>query len=171
MEYTPDIEILMPKIREVAKNAKVVIELGPATGRGSTIALLEGMGVGEGKLFISVDIRDYMKVKPDVDFWHLVIGDSTEKKTVEDVKKLLGEGKTADLIFIDTKHNYEHMKAELNNWWEVATLDTIWLFHDTWIFGKYNHMTEAVKEFAAEKGLLVYEDITRDSHGLGIMHK
>jgi len=50
----------------------------------------------------------------------------------------------------------------------MATPDTVWLFHDTWMFGQYNPMTDAIKQFADEHGL-VYEDLSKECNGLGRM--
>lgn len=172
MEYNFDIEKLMPIIEEYASKAKFVLEIGPAKGNGSTIAIERGLerSPNRHKMFVSVDIRDYMEYKPKLDYWFFVLGDSRSKDTVWDVSNLCFRGEIPDLIFIDTVHTYEQMKVELETWWEASTLETTWLFHDTWMMGEYNHMTDAIKEFAEEHGL-VYEDVTTDSHGLGAMHK
>ena len=75
-----------------------------------------------------------------------------------------------DLIFIDTVHTYEHLKKELELWEPLAVGDCKWLFHDTWMGGVYNPMTDAIKEFARNSnGKWEYSDITRECNGLGAL--
>lgn len=165
-----DISLHLPTIKSIASTSFFTIELGPAKGDGSTVAILEGMQELSAKssLFISVDRADYMEQKPKVPYWHLVIGDTRERSTVKKVQELSKE-RVADLIFIDTHHTYEQMSKELEVWSSLAGPDTYWLFHDTWMMGEYNPMTDAIKEYA-KKYHLIYEDISEESHGLGVMH-
>ncbi|MFA6992853.1 MAG: class I SAM-dependent methyltransferase, partial [Candidatus Gracilibacteria bacterium] len=112
---------------------------------------------------------------------HYLLGDSREQSTVDKCRKILCEihqsaesfpypyEKKADLIFIDTVHEYDFLKIELNIWKQLAHEKTVWLFHDTWMFGFYNHMTDAIKEFAEESGIWEYVDITQEAHGLGML--
>jgi hypothetical protein len=102
------------------------------------------------------------------------LGDSIEQETVDKCFETLGmhgwdKTKKADLIMIDTIHEYDFLKQELEMWKQLAHDKTIWLFHDTWMFGQYNHMTDAIKEFAQKDGRWEYVDITKEAHGLGAL--
>lgn len=171
MKYNYDIENYIPYLRAIASKAEFILEIGPAKGDGSTKAFIEGLTEfsenTKKKLMISVDIRDYMEEKPTVDFWHLVIGDSREVTTLDAVLKISGK-RFPDIIFIDTHHTYDQMKAELSLWKKMASPETTWLFHDTYMMGEYNHMTDAIKEYAKENGFL-YQDVFSNAHGLGMM--
>lgn len=169
--YSTDIANFCPILTEFAKENSFIIELGPAKGDGSTHAFELGLkrNRNQDKLFISVDHRDYMEIKPKVPYWHLILGDSRDFTTRELVKGFCGNRKP-DLIFIDTHHTYEQMQQELKTWSKIASKKhTKWLFHDTYMMGEYNHMTDAIKEFAQENGL-IYADLKSEAHGLGFMH-
>ncbi len=170
MIFNPDIVELMTLISDHvrAKDPDFVLEIGPAQGNGSTIAIQDGLDKISRPLHISVDIRDYMEVKPTYECWHLVLGDSRDLETLFKVKAICGSERKPDVIFIDTDHTYEQMKAELEIWGRFAKESTVWLFHDTWMNHEYNNMTDAIKEYALANGL-VYKDLTLDSHGLGYM--
>ena len=109
-----------------------------------------------------------MDEKPEEKYWHLVLGDSRFKDTYHAVKTI-AKTKKPDLIFIDTHHTYEHVTAELINWLPFSKHSTVWLFHDTWMMGEYNHMTDAIKQFAKDQGF-IYEDLSTESHGLGVVN-
>jgi hypothetical protein len=102
----------------------------------------------------------------------MVIGSSVEQTTVDKVKASFP---IFDLIFIDTFHIYEHMRKELELWVQVAHDKTTWLFHDTWMINdktrrfEYNHMTDAIKEFAERDGRWTYRDISKTCNGLGVL--
>ncbi len=159
----------MPDITDAARESNgFVLEIGPAKGTGSTLAIQEGLVGAREPLHISVDHQDYMEIKPDVPWWHLVMGDSRQIATYVDVARI-ARGRIAGLIFIDTDHNYEQMSRELPIWALAAEHGTTtWLFHDTWMHGECNHMNDAIKEFAAANGW-TYEDWRTDAHGLGRM--
>lgn len=166
----PDIAIvdLMPTITQITKGSSIVLELGCFNGAGSTRAFLDGVVSITGKV-ISVDLNK-PEVPPKDDRWVFIKGDTTNPATLVLVKSELGY-KTPDVIFIDTIHTYDQMRKELELFGELSRDKCIWLFHDTWMHGKYNTMTDAIKEYA-EKNNLEYEDVTKESHGLGMMkHK
>lgn len=173
MIYSYDIANYVDILREYAREASFVLELGPAKGDGSTSAFAEGLELSRSrnKLFISVDIQDYMEVKPQLPYWKLVIGDSREESTLKKVRTSsnLARARYADIIFIDTHHTYEQMQRELQVWHKIAGPETIWLFHDTYMMGEYNHMTDAIKEFAESSKDWKYADIRNDAHGLGAL--
>lgn len=151
-----------------------VLEIGVATGTGSTIAIQRGLGWHRDPLHVSVDQNEdqvkHMRYVPVVGWWSYVCGDSRSLETLEKVKSVAG-GRKAGLIFIDTDHVYEQMAAELPVWAEMADEDTVWLFHDTWMFGCWNEgMCKAIVEFAQANGW-EFEDYRKETHGLGRMRK
>jgi len=161
----------MDDIAEAARQSNgFVLELGVAAGTGSTIAIHEGLAGHPNPLHISVDHQDYMAVKPEVPWWHLVIGDSREFSTLVNAV-LISHPRMPGLIFVDTDHVYDQMLAEVALWSRLATDETVWLFHDTHMFGVRNdEMIRAIEEFATENGW-VWEDWKTEPHGLGRMRK
>ena len=169
-EPNVDFALHMPVLEGFAAKAGFVLEIGCGAGNGSTRAIQAGLARSPyGKLHVSVDINLYQPCyeRPEVDWWWKVTGDSRDPRTLLKVQGIVG-GLRADVIFIDTHHTYEVMKAELALWPAMANDRTIWLFHDTWMLGAYNTMTDGIKEYAQSAGL-VYEDLSVDSHGLGYM--
>lgn len=147
-----------------------VLELGPAHGNGSTAAIQNGLAGHPNPLHISVDRIDYMDFKPEVPWWHLIIGDSRSTETFADVF-IAAKDRRPGLIFIDTDHTYEQMAAELPLWAIMAAPETIWLFHDTQMFGQRNvEMIRAIEKFAQQNGW-VYDDYRTEPHGLGRMRR
>lgn len=173
MKLRDDIKDLLPLIKKLSKKASFILEIGCAFGDGSMQAFSEVLSKSKkkDKLYISVDLEDNLleDMVPEFPYWHLVLGDSREESTKKNVKKICGDRK-ADIIFIDTEHNYEIMEKELPNWEELSHESTIWLFHDTWMMGSYNRMTDAIKSFAAKHNW-VYIDISKENNGLGAMVK
>lgn len=164
-----DIAYHMPFLREMASHASAIVEIGPGKGNGSTRALAEGISQSPAlnKIFVSVDCQDYLEEKPDLPYWHLVLGRSENIYTVVSVALLLGY--RPDLIFIDTEHSYDQMKQELATWHALAWPGTTWLFHDTWMGGEYNGIQDAIKEFCVAHPAWEFLDLTRECNGLGMM--
>lgn len=149
-----------------------VIEVGVATGTGSTVAIQRGLAEHATPLHISVDQRDCMTWKPNVPWWKFVIGDSRSMGTMNQVELLadMSRRHNPGVIYIDTDHDYGQMKAELEVWGWLARSTTVFLFHDTWMFGTENgEMIRAIKEWAAAHSGWVYEDWRTEPHGLGRM--
>lgn len=171
-EPTVDIAPHLKTLTDLSKRCAFVLEIGCGAGNGSTRAFQSGLSESPlHRLHVSVDADLYQPryERPDVPWWWKVTGDSREFPTAARVRALVGP-RQADIIFIDTDHTYEVMQEELEVWQQFAHNGTIWLFHDTWMGGKYNHMTDAIKEFAQEYGW-VYSDLSTESHGLGQMRK
>ena len=166
----PDIALHMPALELAASKARFIIELGCGDGHGSMRALTAGFRKSpNAELYVSVDLRtDRPKYGlPAEDWWHLVHGDTGDRTTVESAREIAG-GRVADLIFIDTNHTYEHLSRELAIWGELANRSTVWLFHDTWMGGSYQRMTDAIKEYASLRRLQ-YMDLSQECNGLGWM--
>ncbi len=164
-----DVEYLMPILEEYASKCEIILELGCGHGNGSTRAFAAGLrrSCNLSAHLVSVDIDPSRPDElPNCPIYTRVVGDSADTKVMLMVSHLVS--RKPDLIYVDTDHTYEQMKSELEVWWPMSYQSTTWLFHDTWMFGEYNHMTDAIKEFAARDGW-VYTDITKESHGLGRM--
>jgi len=168
------IRLHMPEIEKAARESNgFVLEIGPGQGTGSTYAIQQGLEQYFEPLHVSVDHQDYMTWKPDVDWWKLVIGDSRDPFTAQRVAIIMAKSlvnRYAGLIFIDTDHTPGQITKELELWNPFAGNETVWLFHDTYMNGIYNPMTDAIKEWAEENGW-IYEDVSKESHGLGRMRK
>ena len=170
-EDQPDIAAHMPVLEELASRSAVVLELGTGFGNGSTRAIARGLArsTRPDKLWVSVDSDLARPEEPpqDVPYWELIHGRTEDPATVAKVLRHTGY-LMADLIFIDTDHTPEQMMQELALWQALADHRTIWVFHDTHMFGVYNEMTNVIKEFARVRGW-EYFDYSLDSHGLGMM--
>ena len=102
-----------------AQDAHIILELGVRTGV-STWALLDGLS--ESGHLVSVDIDDVWEQLPDRitkdPRWRFVNADDRDGLPI----------KAADLVFIDTSHEYHHTLAELEM---VGALNPRWiLLHD-----------------------------------------
>lgn len=151
-----------------------IVEIGVGHGNGSTRAFNRALQfVPEFKrprhTMVDVDHDKAFQFAHAHLHTYGVCGDSRDRKTLDAALKCIPL--PASLIYIDTEHTYDHMKAELEVWVEIAGPDTLWLFHDTHMWDKYNPMTDAIKEYADQRMdlLLYYHDITKESHGLGTM--
>jgi len=165
-----DIAYHMPFMEDAASKAAIIMERGVGRGAGSTRAFARGLkrSAAEVKMHIGVDIRpEGVEEVPD-SYWYFVCGPSEAPSTAIKVAELIPEH-DADIIFIDTIHIYEHMELELPIWERFAGYRTLWIFHDTWMFGIYNHMTEAIKDFCNLHPEWEFVDHSREAHGLGLM--
>lgn len=149
-----------------------IVEIGVGHGNGSTRAFNRALQfVPEFKrprhTMVDVDHDKAFQFAHAHLHTYGVCGDSRNRKTLDAALKCIPL--PASLIYIDTEHTYDHIKAELEVWGEVAGPDTLWLFHDTHMWDRYNPMTDAIKEYADRDANLCYHDITKESHGLGAM--
>lgn len=171
-----DIDNYMPILSDMAAACEggYVLELGVGQLDGSTAAFIEGLKrwqkiqAAHQPLMVSVDWQmDFTnpQLNPELpSWWHFVLGSTLDPQTF----KFVSAYRSPDIIFIDTEHSYEQMSAELALWGRLTNRYTTWLFHDTYMFGQYNHMTDAIKEYAAASGW-VYDDVSVEAHGLGRM--
>lgn len=165
-----DMIVHMPFLVEQAKQSSVIVELGVYRGEGSTAALSYGLSLSpfEDKLMISIDLEDRIMIRPSYSYWKSLLGDSREMTTLEKAKELIGNRKV-DIIYIDTTHSYKQLLQELRVWDNLATDETIFIFHDVWMEGRYNDMTRAIMELAVWKDW-VFEYVTKESCGMGILY-
>jgi len=167
-----DIKLLLPILADRTKGADFILEIGCAFGDGSTTVFKKLMEENrrKNKLYISVDLEDVIipEYRPVGSWWHLVLGDSRKLETLQKVQDI-AKNKLADVIFIDTEHNYNIMEKELEVWKNISHDKTIWMFHDTWMSGKYNPMTDAIKKFVERNPRWRYEDLSEENNGLGAL--
>lgn len=167
----------MPFLEDFASRCAVIIEIGSGHGNGSTRAFERGLRKAPKpsyeKLLITVDDNpDKPSLEPLFVRWYKITGDSREHSTaINAASTILMESHNApvDLIYIDTDHTKRQLAAELANWSPLANKNTTWLFHDTWMSGMYNPMVEAIIEFCEAHPEWEYVELTKESHGLGMM--
>lgn len=145
--------------------AKTVIELGVNTGE-STVALLEAVAATGGKLY-SVDIfprpdtekmlKSYGLTGP----WEFIIADDME------YIKSWPKDRLADMVFVDTSHEYEQTKKEIAAYEPILRPSGIMVFHDTVSF--YDGVQKPINEFL-KNNKWAYENKT-NCNGLGILRK
>jgi len=158
-------------MRDIEDHARLsngfVIELGSGLGTGSTYAIQRGLQGHPDALHFSIDLLDRMIWKPDTKGWKLLIGDSRSEASIGQVAP--DKARYPGLIFVDTVHTYAQLLSELKVWEAVAGLETVWLFHDTYMHGTRNtDMIRAIEEHIKATGW-VYDDYRTEAHGLGRM--
>lgn len=146
--------------------AKIVIELGVNTGE-STVAILEAVAATGGKLY-SVDIiprpateamlKSYGLTGP----WEFTVANDLE------YIKTWPKDRMADLIFIDTSHEYEQTRKEIEVYEPILRPGGIMVFHDTVSF--YDGVQKPINEFLKTRKHWPYENRTH-CNGLGILRK
>ena len=176
MPDQPEMVEHMPFLTYLAQYCTNILEIGCGHGNGSTRAFERGLKSIENPKcllkHITVDIDpERPQAKPSITpfyYYKAVSGDSREALTYKTVLR----HSPFDLIYIDTDHTYEVMQAELSTLHAEGLIhdDVLLVFHDTWMFGAYNRMTDAIKEFAQSLDW-VFNDYTKVSHGLGLMYK
>lgn len=126
-----DIQEYLPIFYEQARSRPSVrvLELGARRGN-STLAFLAGAKESGGHVW-SADIDDVLRypdgMKPwkDIKRWTFVQGDDLAAETQA---KLPGE---VGILFVDSNHEYEHVKAELHAYVPRVVPGGVALFHDT----------------------------------------
>src|SRR5258708_4914234 len=118
----------------VVAQPHLIVELGTRGGL-STRALLAAAEVTNAHL-LSVDIEDCSGIDvplPLLTRWTFIRGDDVAfaDKPFEQFCAKRGLPALADVIFVDTSHEYEHTKAELAAWLPRLAPDGVVLFHDT----------------------------------------
>lgn len=144
--------------------AKKVIELGTRGGV-STIAWLFGLEITDGHLW-SVDIDPAPELANER--WTFIHGDDLDPKVFNALPD------SADVVFIDTSHDYQQTLAELHLYkWKVRPGGRI-VLHDTELAHPYGlpirpryPVKTAVEEFCSEEDL-AWENFP-NCFGLGII--
>ena len=161
-----DINEHLPTLFGYAKECESIIEMG-VRGVVSTWALL----MSRPKKMESWDINfdSGMKTaldeayKENIDF-KFIIADTTKATSNE-----------VDLLFIDTKHNYEQLKIELNL--HGKNTKKYIIFHDTVTFGYRDEFGDgkglmpAIREFIKENPYWIIKEHYLNNNGLLILEK
>lgn len=147
-------------------NAKTVIELGVNTGE-STVALLEAVHQTGGRLY-SVDIQLLPDTKKMLESYGLM--ERWEFTLMDDMEyvKTWPKDRLADLIFIDTSHQAEHTKREVEAYELLLRPGGFMVFHDT--VSCYEGVYKPVKKFLKAHKDWKFENKT-NCNGLGILQK
>lgn len=147
-------------------NAKLVLELGVNTAE-STIALLEAVEKTDGQL-ISVDIQRLPQTRPMLEKYGLVGRWSFHLMNDIQFGMEWPKDRKADLIFVDTSHEYEHTKREIEVFEPILRPGGIMVFHDTVTF--HDGVQKPINEFLQSHPGWPYENKT-NCNGLGILRK
>jgi len=156
-----DISLHLPFLYASAQGG-TVIELGVRTGNSTAAFLAAGAEVWS---------ADTQEPQVPVEWrgnprWHFLRGDDLSPQV------LAGLPATADVVFIDTAHTYDHTLAELRAYAPRAPLV---LLHDTqWVNGTdagtpAGEVARALDEYCAEMGLR-WEN-RPGSYGLGVLRR
>lgn len=146
--------------------AKLVIELGVNTGE-STIALLEAVHATNG-LLVSVDQQDLPDTRPMLEKYGLT--GRWQFNLSDDIAFGLAwpKEKKADLIFVDTSHQYAHTKREIEIYEPILRSGGIMVFHDT--VTCYDGVQKPINQFLKTHKDYKYENKS-NCNGLGILRK
>lgn len=164
-----DISEHLPTLYSLAVElkAKVVIELGVRTGE-STIPFLEAMQVTEGHLW-SVDVEACESAKKKMKDFGL---DSRWTFTMlDDISygmHVWDRSKKADIIFVDTSHEYRQTEMEINVFEPLLRRGGLMIFHDTVSFPQ--GVLKPIQEFLAKHPGYQFEN-HKNCNGLGILKK
>lgn len=150
----------------VALNAKKIFELGTRTGE-SMVALLEAVHTTGGILW-SIDVTPCEEAKKKVADYNL--GSRWKFIQSDDIEFGLKWGSTnlVDMVFVDTSHQYEHTKREIEVFEPLLRSGGIMAFHDTVSFP--DGVLKPIKEFLADHPDYLFENHAYN-HGLGIIRK
>ena len=129
-----DIAELLPLIFSFAmiKAPKFILELGTRGGE-STRALVKVAEILQVKGY-SVDLSPCPTWLSQSENWrHFVFDDVSFAKVLSESKFWPSGEKFEglDLIFLDTSHEYEHTKSELEAFWPLLNANGIIMFHDS----------------------------------------
>ncbi len=170
-----DIREYLPFLYEQARSRPGVRVLELGTRRGySTLAFLAGADESGGHVW-SVDVQDCARNRLGMlpwagcPRWTFTRGDDMDPAVQERLPAV------ADVLFIDTSHEYEHTLAELRAYMPRVAPGGVALFHDTHVMGwpgyewdrAVSPVWAALDEFCAEAGLS-WEDMPGE-YGLGIL--
>jgi len=110
----------------------LIVELGTRGGE-STRALLAAAFNTQSTL-LSIDFHDCQALQlPFREHWHFINADDLEFGKTEFTDWCLSHSLVPriDVLFIDTSHQYEHTKAEIEIWSSYLSDTAVMLFHDT----------------------------------------
>jgi predicted O-methyltransferase YrrM len=113
-------------------NPKLIVELG-TRGGDSTRTLLAAASINRATV-LSIDIDDCKDIDvPHPDLWNFVRSDDIAFGASDFCNWCVSHSidPVIDVIFIDTSHEYEHTKNEIDVWSKYLSPDGVMMFHDT----------------------------------------
>ena len=116
----------------LAARPRLIVELGTRGGE-STRTLLAAAAVA-GADVLSIDRDDCSAVdSPHRDRWHFERGDDVEFARDRFRAWCVSRGfpPTAEVIFVDTSHEFEHTRQELAAWLPLLSEQGVMILHDT----------------------------------------
>lgn len=124
-----------------------VVELGTAYGLSAAMMGLAGNQV--------VSIDNYSEYGNDIDEARKLVGPNVEliNASSEDAAKIFEDGEI-DVFFLDSNHEYESVRKDIELWLPKVKRGGKFLFHD---YESWQGVTQAVGE-AVEKGLVSKEE-------------
>lgn len=164
-----DINEHLPTLYQLAVeiNAKVVIELGVRSGE-STIAFLEAMHTTDGHLW-SVDVDPCEGAKQKMKRYGL--DDRWTFTVLDDISYGMSKWdrtKKADIVFIDTSHEYRQTQMELNVYDQIVRPGGLMILHDT--VSRPQGVLKPIREFLDTHRGYRFENL-ENCCGLGILRK
>lgn len=116
-------------------NPSTIVELGVRGGVSSRIFRKASEICGSD--LISVDLQNCSDAL-DYEGWYFVQKDDLEfAREFKEWSRENGVKGDVDVLFIDTSHEYEHTKEEIERWFPHLASDGIVFFHDTNLSGFY----------------------------------
>src|SRR5262245_57357776 len=148
-------------LRRLFEEARgTVLELG-VRGGVSTSALLAGVEQRGGEVW-SVDVDPSCSTAYAAHpLWHFVCADSRDPAPLA----AAGLPSEIDVLFVDTLHEYDHVRDELAVWGPRVSRSGIVLIHDTDTYPEVRH---AAEDYARRRGL--HSEFLPSSNGLGVIH-
>ena len=149
--------------------AKVIVEVGVRNG-GSTTALMLAAQENNSEAFISIDIRKkYGSKFAGQAPWEFVHGDSRDPELPEKC----GIKENIDLFFLDSSHQVEDTKKELQIWMPHIVDGGYAAFHDTKTFaaGVRDPLLEYIKEQENQRIFWRLTELGDSPHGFTYVEK
>lgn len=166
----------------------IIVEVGIGCCDGSThafdLGLRKHVVPASERLHIGVDIHEQADGSwgPKSEWFHYIKGSSQLAETVHYVREMLTvihadrvEQRYPGILYIDTVHEYEFLRRELEIWPQLVAPDCLVLFHDTYQYGPHEPapLTQAIIEAVAQGGILHethrYYSISEECSGLGAL--
>ncbi len=147
-----DMEGILEAIRRA--RPEYIIELGTQYG-GATLAMADVLEEVGGKKVITVDIKDQRKTEVKNDPRILfILGSSIDGRTLEKIKKEIGEGKV--LVDIDSDHRTEHVAQELELYAPLVSVGSYMIVEDTFLYWNKYYSDKGWKEKGPYKALMSF---------------
>jgi len=172
--------------REIAKLLEIVAELRPravleiGTAEGGTLFLFTRVADPNAKI-ISIDLPSgvpkwkvflYKSFAREGQEIYLLRGNSHDPRTLEEVKRVLGDEKV-DFLFIDGDHTYEGVKKDFEMYSPLVREGRIIAFHDI-VPGPPENVGGVPKFWneirAKYKQLEIVEDWSQGGCGIGVLY-